>query len=273
MAPPIHHIPEWKRCIGILVLFLVSNFLVRIAERRAWEVASTQREVPAPIIMHYHEAVVDIADPLGQWDGPNILDILTLVIPTTFFVRQIFTQSRLQMFREFMTLFYLTLFLRAGGLLCTVYPDSHQDCYLHKNEKTAWWVVMLNPAILPVLAQDTCGDMMPSGHTFFFFALGHSFSAHATKVEAILYWCLIATATVFIIVQRVHWTADVYMSILLSTMLWWLLVRKRQEKSLVGSALHFLTGSSTTDIEGEGHARDLDISTELPSMPVSFAQW
>lgn len=235
-----HEPKEWQRWPWVLALTAASNISVRAAERRAWDVASTQTAQTEEARLAAHNAIVDIIPHDGEWKGIAVSDFASFGLAAYFIVRLSLTrcgQSNLLVaIRRLLTHFGLTLFFRALVLFVTVYPDSETKCYEHIGEKSSWLVV-LTPVFLPIA---TCGDMMPSGHTLFYCAI--SLFQHITWPEVWLVGIVGTLGAVSLSIERIHWSADVVVSFFVSALLWLLCARVRSEGTWASRALRLLTG-------------------------------
>mmetsp|Transcript_89902 Transcript_89902/g.290417 ORF Transcript_89902/g.290417 Transcript_89902/m.290417 type:complete len:269 (-) Transcript_89902:77-883(-) len=229
-------VTELRRWLCVLPLFYICTVLVRLSERRAWLITSTWRDSPEQAIKN-HLAIVDVLDVLGQWHSFNVVEFLTYALMVYYLLSLCWKPTRLLCVRQSVVQFGVGLLFRAGGLFLTVYPDAEGLCF----ERTVQRSYPLWRAIIPVFVPiPTCGDMMPSGHTLLYCAICYPLAWHSSSVEGILVVLGGFVGMVFLCVQRIHWTDDVYVSLTVGTLVWLMSVRVRREDSVAGKVLRIL---------------------------------
>lgn len=131
--------------------------------------------------------------------------ILLICILTTF-IRLIFHRKGLTIMRRFMAIHGITALLRCITLFTTSYPDPSLVCRTYQPANTP--ILFLKTTVVNNLSV-TCGDLMPSGHTLFFFLLALTWHKYTNFVEKCLFWVLSLAGCLSLIVTRLHYTNDV----------------------------------------------------------------
>eukprot|EP00164_Ancoracysta_twista_P015109 GFYU01024826.1.p1 GENE.GFYU01024826.1~~GFYU01024826.1.p1 ORF type:complete len:267 (-),score=50.57 GFYU01024826.1:83-883(-) len=131
----------------------------------------------------------------------NSLDIVLGTLALLCIIRCVFHPQGITALTRFFALHAFVMMFRSVCLIVTSQPDPSPSCVNFKEPEN--WLIFYP------LGQTTCGDMMFSGHTAFYCLLGLNVWRYFGLVECVLATLITSTATILLVIGRIHYTIDI----------------------------------------------------------------